>query len=102
MRLSITVSLIMLLWGCHSAPKPASVDIDRLADAYVSVLRLKAQLGGSDTSMTSTQFELRSADSLKARGFDRAKFQRQFESLSSSQDNIRKFNQRVQDLLNVR
>jgi len=101
MRLSVIVFLMLLLSGCHSAPKSASVDIDRLADAYVSVLRLKARLGGTDTTMTSTQFELRSADSLKARGFDRAEFQRQFEALSSSQEDLRKFNQRVQDLLNT-
>jgi outer membrane murein-binding lipoprotein Lpp len=99
MRPSIAVLVFLILAGCHSASKAPTMDIDRLADAYVSLVRLKAQLGRTDSSMTAAEFEQRAADSLKARGFDRAEFQRQFEAIGNSPEEVRKFNQRVQALM---
>lgn len=99
MRPSIAVLILLILAGCRSAPKAPSGDIDKLADAYVSLVRLKAHIGRTDSSMTTAEFEQRAADSLKARGFDRAEFQRQFEAVGDSPEDVRRFNQRVQALM---
>jgi hypothetical protein len=101
MRLSIIGLLILILAGCRTSEKPPAANFERLADAYVAVLRLKAQLG-ADTTLTSARFDERSVDSLKARGFTKEEFQKQIEGLSDSPERIRLFSERVQALMSAR
>jgi hypothetical protein len=101
MRIAISLIVILLLTGCHHGPAKPPADTDRLASAYVALLRLKSKVGGPDTSVTSRSFERMSADTLRAYGYTTEEFRQQVGSLSGSRDELERFTLRIQTLSGV-
>jgi hypothetical protein len=97
-----SVLLVLSLLGCQSRPAKPAANADRLAEAYVSLLRLKAKIGGSDSSVTVSSYGRQSEDSLRVHGFTKDEFKRQVESLSASHADLERFSLRVQELTGSR